>query len=336
MQYGVLTTQDAQRMLLDQAFSGQRAINRETKIKYGLLMWRRTFPSNTIITRTVRRLPEGLLKYTIMNGHHRLNALASIHDPAFSYGFWFHDIPIDLEDDNKPEYALHDRNRPRSLGNMFDAVDLAAATGLNKAQTVQLSACLPLLASGFEATNRGAGVLKRYTDVVDTRMAFVHLWKEECQEYWDLIKGTSRFLSPILRISSVMAVALVLLHHTGQDAHDFCRDVAHDDGLSQYNPRKKLHEFLITTAARHFEPYLLSRYIAAAWNASWQERDLRNLVPQPGSNPMRLEGTPHNGHDIYRYLRPDGRLLKDPIRFEASAWDDVLPHDRHETSTDTD
>jgi hypothetical protein len=121
-----------------------------------------------------------------------------------------------------------------------------------------------------------------------------------------------------------MAVALVTFRHTGQDAEEFWHEVAYDDGLSQGDPRKALHLFLRTTKLGSYEPHVYSRYIAWAWCRAWQDLTCAALRAQVEHLPITIDGTPHDGKGVYRYITPHGEALHDPMKYVAEDWQQGL------------
>ena len=121
-----------------------------------------------------------------------------------------------------------------------------------------------------------------------------------------------------------MAVALVTIRYTGTDAEEFWREVAYDDGLAQGDPRKALHLFLRTTKLGAYEPHVYARYIAWAWCRGWQELSCQYLRGQAEHLPITIDGTPHDGKGVYRYITPRGEVLHDPVKYEAEQWQQGL------------
>jgi hypothetical protein len=57
---------------------------------------------------------------------------------------------------------------------------------------------------------------------------------------------------------------------------------------------------------------------------AWQEEARQNLTPQADSHPIRLEGTPHTGRKILRYVNPRGAMLDEPMIYDAGNWQQEL------------
>lgn len=121
-----------------------------------------------------------------------------------------------------------------------------------------------------------------------------------------------------------MAVALVTYRYTDRDAAEFWHAVAMDDRLAMNDPRKKLHFHIYTTKLRGYEPHVYSRYVARAWNAAWENKKLQSLQAQNITAPIHLEGTPHDGEKVLRYITPRGDVLHDPEVYRPDAWQQEL------------
>jgi hypothetical protein len=123
-----------------------------------------------------------------------------------------------------------------------------------------------------------------------------------------------------IRRAPVMSVALVTYRFTGTDADEFWFNVCQDDGLNQGDQRKSLHIFLRTTKLSSYQPHAYSRYIAAAWCRAWKGQRGKNIQPQLEHQPILLEGTPHDGKEVFRYISARGEVLHDPVKYEAETW----------------
>jgi hypothetical protein len=62
-----------------------------------------------------------------------------------------------------------------------------------------------------------------------------------------------------------------------------------------------------------------ARHVASAWNAFYEQRGLRTLVPRAGANPIRIAGTPHDGSMTWQYLDQAGRVQPTPVPAPRSA-----------------
>jgi hypothetical protein len=247
-----------------------------------------------------------------VNGQHTLEALAQGEVAALRVSIV--EFRCTRESQIHALYLTFDRNRLRSLTQLYAAYDFGTKHGLNGIQTKHLGAAMPLIVSGFAAN---ATQRLHYGKVLHSgyiRMACMADWVDEALVFYETIKGSPKEINSLLRRGAIMAVALVTLRHTGADAEDFWRAVAWDDMLASNDPRKTLHKWIRENTALNFQSYLYARYVAAGWNAAWQDRPLQRLsVHDNTSVPIRIEGTPHDGIKHYRYLSDNGDVLHHPM-----------------------
>lgn len=302
----------AEGIVLNELYPDQRGRDVDVIQDYALQMRHGTFRRWTVITFAVlhgRRY--------LVNGQHTL------------YAILLAEVPIEVTIEERPVHSLEemaelystfDRHRRRHLRQLMKAKKTAEAVELNQGQTENLSSCMPLLCTGFAVVPRIGGNVRMYVNNVSLRDAFVRLWTPEAAIFFQNIKGAPGALSQNARRAAVMAVAIVTLHFTGTDAEEFWHRVTKPDGLMTNDPRHRLHIFLRTSARSDYEPHVYCRYMAAAWNAAWLDRTPQSLQPGDAAAPIRLEGTPHKGDKVMRYLTPTGKLLKDPQPYDATTW----------------
>lgn len=311
--YHLLTTPDlAQGIVLNELYPDQRGRDVDVIQDYALQMRHRTFRPWTVITFAVlngRRF--------LVNGQHTLYALLAA---GVTLPLTIEERPVASWEELAQLYSTFDRHRRRHLRQLLKAKHLAQDVQLNQGQTENLASCLPLLCSGFAAVPRVGGNLRMYVNNSSLREAFVRLWTPEAAIFYQNIKGAPGALSQNARRSAVMAVALVTIHFTGTDAEEFWHRVTTPDGLSTKDPQHRFHIFLRASAIKDYEPHVYSRYVAAAWNAAWMGRTPQSLLTGDVAAPIRLEGTPHTGDQVRRYITPTGELLQEPHPYDATTW----------------
>jgi hypothetical protein len=309
----MMTPDLAHAAVLNDLYVGQRTVDWDMVFTYALELRRGTFRRWTVITFAVL---QG--KRYLVNGQHLLHA---IHLAGLAVEVTEETRQVRSLAELKALYRSFDRNKVRSLKLLLKDAGTAEDLGFNLGQTFDLSACLPLLAAGFANLKQARSHLRMYTHNVNIREAFVHAWSQEGHIFFQNIKGAPGQISQNLRRAAVMAVALVTIRHTGIDAEDFWHATAMDDGLAMNDPRKRLHLFLRTTIMGDYEPHVLSRYVAAAWNAAWTNRTPKTLLAGDVALPLRLDGTPHTGKEVLRYVTPGGELLHAPQPYDPATWE---------------
>jgi hypothetical protein len=313
----------AQAILEREIYDQQRTIRQGDVRKYAMAMRRQEWLPGSLLSFCVW---QG--KRYLVNGQHRLHAVVLCGQSVI---FEVQEIPVSSYEEIARWYAAFDRLRLRTLSELCQPFHLPAKYNTNKTQNTHVMACLPPLAAGFEAITRPENDLRMYTDSLAIRMNFLEHWLDEGKRYYEDTRGARYKITSNLRRAPIMAVALVTYRFTGNDAEEFWHQVAMDDGLRADDPRKKLHVFLGSTKSGEYPPHVLARYAAAAWNASWEDRTLQNLTPQLERLPLRLEGTPHIGKQVLRYITPQGGMLHDPKPYEPGVWQQELfvTHQNH-------
>lgn len=308
----LMTPALTQGIVLNELYPDQRGRDVDVVQDYAIQMRHGTFRFWTVITFAVL---DG--RRYLVNGQHTLYALLA---SGVTIPLTIEERPVQSWEEMAQLYSTFDRHRRRHLRQLMKAKKTAEAVELNQGQTEHLSSCLPLLCTGFASVPRIGGNVRMYINNVNLREAFVRLWTPEASIFYQNIKGAPGTLSQNARRAAVMAVALVTIHTTGTDAEEFWHSVTAPDGLSTKDPRHRLHIFLRTSFRKDYEPHVYCRYVAAAWNAAWLGRTPQSLQPGDATAPIRLEGTPHKGDKILRYLTPTGDLLQEPQPYDATTW----------------
>lgn len=306
----------ASAILEHEMYEYQRVCRTSDVRKYAMTMIRQEWLPGSLITFCVWQK-----RRYLVNGQHRLHAVVMAGQPQI---FEVQQIPVESYEEIAQWYRVFDRLRLRVLTELYQPFHLPEKHNTNKTQNTHLMACLTPLAAGFENTSDRNHDVKMYTESPLIRMAFLDAWIEEGRRYFEDTRGARQKITTNLRRTGIMAVALVTYRSTGNDAEEFWHQVAMDDGLRSDDPRKRLNIFLGSTQSGEYPAHMLARYAASAWNAAWQERTLQNLTPQADRHPLRLEGTPHNGKDILRYVSPRGEMLEEPMPYESGQWQQEL------------
>lgn len=308
----------AQAVVLNEMYGGQRPFDEEIAYSYAIEMMQGTFRPWTVITFAILHG-----KRYLINGQHTMQAIIIA---GATIPLTYEDRVVSSLAEVKALYRTFDRNKMRTIKTLLKDDESLETLPFNLGQRTNISSCLPLLASGFAPIKRLGGHLRMYTSNVNIRSRLIHAWTHEADIFFQNIKGAPGKLSQNIRRSSVLSVALVTLRFTGTDAEEFWHKVAMPDGLSVNDPRHRLHIFLRTSSIVEYEPHVLSRYVAVAWNAAYEDRTPRSLQPGDTSGPIRLAGTPHTGEQVLRYITPQGELLHDPQPYNPEVWQQEIFH----------
>ncbi|HEX6827170.1 MAG TPA: hypothetical protein VF077_12705 [Nitrospiraceae bacterium] len=316
LRHELITPDSAQSIVTQELYAHQRPLSQAVVREYALAMRNGDFRQGTVISFC---LLDG--RRYLINGQHTLHAVILVQQPL---EVAVEEIAVESAEELARYYGQFDRVRLRSLQHIYQAHAIHESLNLNKSQAVCLGACLPLFVSGFSQIGPREDSLRMYTANPRLRMACMEHWVAEASMFFSLIKGAPGVVSMNIRRAPVMAVALVTLRFAPEEAEDFWQNACQDDGLAQADPRHTLHLFLRTTKAGEFAPHQYSRYVAAAWNAGQSKRRLKNISPQPEHLPIVLTGTPHDGKHVYRYVTPQGDMVREPQWYLPGTWQKEL------------
>lgn len=304
--FEMVSPSQARRMLDDAPYVFQRKIDQTYVQEYLRAMRRGEFRPGTEAT-----FAQYAGKLHAMNCQHTLTAL-SMHDKPLLLSIVTYKCHTAILMHGL--YLTFDRNRLRSLTQLYAAYDFPNTSGLNNEQTKHLGAAIGLVISGFAPQGTKRSVLGPYFHSGHIRIACMQAWLDEALAFFETIKGAPKTISSLLRRGPIMAIALVTFRYTGADASEFWKAVAWDDNLAFDDPRKALHKWIREHMLKEYEPHQYAKFVAVAWNAAWEERHLQrlNVTPQQTTQPIRIAGTPFDGLSYWTYIAENGEPLQEP------------------------
>jgi len=183
-----------------------------------------------------------------------------------------------------------------------------------------------LLRSGVLSVVLATGYAKDalFTDILLTlrdpfvRAELIRDWSREATPAFGAMQGQLR--RQLLR-SGVLSVVLATYRYAPPQAAQFWPAVCQDSGLTEGMPARALVHFLLTTPSRLLGVPEYARHVASAWNAFYEQRALRTVVPRAGANPIRIAGTPHDGTTTWQYLDQAGCVQHSPVPAPRPAAD---------------
>lgn len=243
----------------------------------------------------------------LVNGQHTLHAIVMERVPV-----WLTIIHIDCQTLAEVQhlYESFDRHLTRSLEDIYQADPDMRDLGWNKKQLVSIGSAMSLLASGFQNPTNTLDMIAQLRDPF-VRGDLMKAWSLEGSNAFQGLHGPARLRAALMR-SACMAVILVSYRWQPEKAHNFWPAVCRDSGLVEGQPARTLVHWLRETPAQTYRPEEYSRYVASAWNAYYEGRELSRLVARASNNPIRLAGTPHDGNWVYYYVNTMGAPLQEP------------------------
>lgn len=228
-----------------------------------------------------------------INGQHTMEAIIRSNK--------FYELPVvqylcDTEQERSQLYYRIDRQRRRVISDSVRSLDLPQKTGLTPTQ-IKISVAALRHIKGNWGVNRNA-----FSLLSDDRvLAMLPFWVNDISGVYSSITPCSNGERGLILKKAVFSVALVTAHYAPAKAFEFWRQVAQDDGLERYDPRKTIRTWLWERARNRNDfsggviENEVSRAVALAWNAYCEERTLRYTLVRDATKPMVLLGTPYNG-----------------------------------------
>jgi hypothetical protein len=291
----VVTPADAATWLQDNAFDRQRTLRPQRVAFLAHLLVTKKFRQETVLTfGVVERC------HYLVNGYHTLAALVQ---SGVSYALVVEDYPCLTLEDVATLYGTFDRNLARTVGDIYKSYQADIQCNLAPSYVRLVGYALPLLVGGFEQDGHLNPLSPVGLALQDPawRLQHVIAWQREAQTYFGLLQRLPRGASEKFHRAAVIAVALVTLRHAPEAARAFWSEVVADEGLRTGMPAKTLLRWLMTTPALS-QRLRYTRYIASAWNAAYEHRELRMMHPMNLERPILLVGTPHKGQQALRYV----------------------------------
>lgn len=229
----------------------------------------------------------------LVNGQHTLTAVV---ETGSSYTMPVVQYHCDTEEERAQLYYRIDKQRRRNLGDSTRSLELSSSLNLTPTQITITVAAFRHIKGNWGVNRNIYGILND-----DRAISMLPYWRDDVAGVYDAITPcTSDERRMVLR-KAVFSVALVTMHYCRDKAFDFWRQVAQDDGLERYDPRKTIRIWLQEKASSRSDYRAgvldneVSRAVALAWNAYCESRTLRYTVVKDSLKPMVLHGTPYRG-----------------------------------------
>jgi hypothetical protein len=183
-------------------------------------------------------------------------------------------------------YATYDRPKVRTLPEMLTAMGLHERLGITLEDLRLTQHAAPLVLGDFTAFH---GREDAYSPQV--RRLFLEEWEAEVKAYLEATSGATREVRRMIRRAAVIAVAVVSLRAQPERARAFWSAVAGENGLLRDDPAAALLRFLRNTQADRHKPWIYARYVAACWNAAYQDRTLDKVMVRDEAAPIVIAGS---------------------------------------------
>ena len=279
-----MTPEVAAEWLRDCMFEGQRSLRRWHVQYLADAMRRGEFKPGAI---ELARVPGG--KVGIIDGQHRLHAVVEAGTPQT-----FVVIEHEATDAEQAAalYARTDRGLGRSYADAASAYGLREETGLHPTHLKILMSAVGLIRTNFRPLSVPQDVRAKS---VDERIRLAREWTPEAHRYFSALSGGQRrLIDRHARSAGVASVGLITFRYQEDRALPFWRRLFLNDALRPGDPRHTLLKFWGETNKRP-TPEETARYVARAWNAYFENRDISHIKGITTTTPFILAGTPYRG-----------------------------------------
>lgn len=230
-------------------------------------------------------------KRYLVNGQHRLRAVINAGIPVY---FDVITRIVDTERDLYADYAVIDRQLPRSTRQIIRAVNLASDLGMTEQQAGRLTAAMLPIASGFTASYARHDQAR----TVNGRMELARAWNQEAIHAFATIGEGDKPRIRTLYTVPVFSVALVTFRFQPEKAEIFWQKVATMVNLTEDDPAYTLAEYLMRIKVHNRIYANIWKACARTWNAYFTNRSLRYLKMLEGNDPIEINGTPYTGSEV--------------------------------------
>lgn len=285
----MVTPEIASRWLSECRFAGQRPTKASHVAFLAECMRRGEFETGQLVFRSWNG------RRFLIDGQHRLLAVVATGIPQAMTTV---ECIVPSFEDVQTAYARLDRGSVRSMQDVLGAFGLDEALDLTRTQIGWFAAAIVIVGNGFARRGGGKGGVVAYLRrSAETRERLMRQFDGPARSYLAAIAASPHSISKRLSTAPVMGVGLVTFKHAAHRADIFWRLVARNDGLRAGEPAHALVNFLIDKPVIGLGEAYYSRAVAAAWNAFWDERELRLIRPADETKPIKIAGTPYDGDD---------------------------------------
>lgn len=226
----------------------------------------------------------------VVNGTHR--ACAQVESgKTIEWTVAIHPVQDDTEL-RRLFYKFDTNLRPRSERQILGAVGFSEKGELPHEVRKGLYQAALTISHDFDLQMRKQDVI--HSRNVDRRLQLASAWIKEAALYAECIDGAEGSLKKKLRLSGVMAVALVTLRYQKIVATEFWTTVALNDGLRKNDPRHALVTDLLT---RNYRGGVAKQTVvvpALAWSAFFAG-ETRTQLRVTDTSRVLISGTPWEG-----------------------------------------
>lgn len=255
----------------------------------------------------------------VVNGQHTLHAIVAAQKPQW-VTLTMH--RLQTLDEVAHLYNTFDRQLPRNARDLLAAYGFVEATKLAARHSLLLLGSMRLVLSGLcypmPVSDARLGYLR------DQELLYVAAmdWAKEAGVFFAAIKGMSSTWGRYILRQPLAAVAIVQARYKPVQAAEFWTLVAHESHANPHHPTRLLAKWIHREGIRgNYNRIDYVRMTAAAWDAFYHQRPIRQLNMQDAGRPINLAGTPHTSSSVRRYVTPEWDLLREPVPYAEPMYE---------------
>lgn len=212
------------------------------------------------------------------------------------------DFVVDSQEDIARLYFHEDTQRRRNFGDSVRAIGLPEELDVSPTDIKQCASALRWVKGSF-------GVVRSAMDSIsfDDLHEWVPSWISEAKLINTVISPCDASTRNMIKSQAMYSVALITARYQPGMAADFWKQVAQDDKLERYDPRKTIRNWYIANRVANVNDYrigahIISRAAILAWNAWSEGRTLRYIMVRDKTGVANIAGTPYNGKQSADFL----------------------------------
>lgn len=214
-------------------------------------------------------------------------------------------------------YTTFDRHLSRTPFDMLNAYGFPEQYAFTKDQNAGLLAAVKLLLSGFVWDKHSSSAGRLYLNDQEILYNSVCNWLPEAAQFFDDMDGAPEIIRRGLLRAGTLAVALVTYRFQPGMAEEYWTMVAHDKAPEADSPAKTCTHYLISTTVKQAKGAIrYARAMAQCWNAFVGNRSYSSVRSTDIATPIKIEGTPHDGRAVWRYLSEQWEIQDKPLEFD--------------------
>lgn len=274
-----ITPEEAETLLRENNFSGQRRVREETVKRYAKAMADGRWTPGTQLAFCEC---EGQL--VLVNGQHRLSAVVA-HGAPVEFQILVNKVSHWRQ--ISEQYARHDYDaKKRSFGDVLRAAGMYVESGLPLRVLNNIPLASVILDRGFRDFKAAE------TESAEARLDRVRAWTPTAKILVDSTKTKIPRIEDRPWAAGSLAVMLATIKYCPERAVAFWRTSLEDDGLRNTDPRYHVVRYIDSNVVHcTADRESLARACANAWNAYYLGREMKCLRPR-AKHDIWVAGTP--------------------------------------------